>query len=137
MNCVGIFADFVFKVVSQLTRVIQPQNKRSIFQRDDISYILFHIWNLFLNCRNSSMIQTTYHFRRKPGAYFKNWLWFFSERRPIPSWWPALISFCQEKFMVSTTSAKFLPAWSHQDKKKSLFLKMDLTYCIGGGIFLG
>ena len=44
MNCVGIFADFVFKVVSQLTRVIQPQNKRSIFQRDDISYILYYIY---------------------------------------------------------------------------------------------
>ena len=72
MNCIRIFADFVFKVVSQLTRVIQPQNKRSIFQRDYISYILYHICTLYLNCRNSSMIQTTYHFRRKPGAYFKN-----------------------------------------------------------------
>ena len=43
MNCIRIFADFVFKVVSQLTRVIQPQNKRRIFQRGDISYISYII----------------------------------------------------------------------------------------------
>ena len=43
MTCIRIFADFVFKVVSQLTRVIQPQNKRRIFQRGDISYISYII----------------------------------------------------------------------------------------------